>query len=254
MELNIPLEDLRSTRLCVATPQYGGQNHGAYMKSCLALQALMTRLQVEMRFSFIFNESLITRARNLLVDKFLQSNYTHLLFVDSDLEFDPNDVLTLLALDRDVIGAPYVKKTINWESVKRAVLKNPEITGEELERVAGNFVFHTSPDTQQIKLDEPLEVLALGTGFILIKREVFATFARAYPDQQFQADEDGHAVHAFFDTAIDPETQRYLSEDYVFCQNWRKIGGKLWLCPWMNTRHWGSYGFHGNLVELSRHQ
>lgn len=241
MDLKIPLEELRKHRLFVATPQYGGQNHGAYMKSCLALQALLGQLQVDVRFSFLFNESLIPRARNLLADEFLRSDFTHLLFLDGDLEFEPQDVVTLLALDKELAGAPYANKSINWDNIKKALLKNPDLGGAELEQLVGNYVFRTELAT--IPLSEPLEVSAIGAGFMLIKRSVLTTLARNFPEQNARP-------HAYFDTLI--EDGEYLSEDYMFCRCWRKLGGKIWLCPWMRTTHWGSFGFRANLVELSR--
>ena len=56
---------------------------------------------------------------------------------------------------------------------------------------------------------------------------------------------------AYFDCVIDPDSKRYLSEDYFFCQNLRKVGGKIWLCPWMATQHVGSYVFGGTLADLA---
>ena len=128
MQLEVSVEKLRQSKLFVATPMYGGMSHGMYVKSCLDLQALCANYGVEIRFSFIFNESLITRARNYLVDEFLRAeNFTHMLFLDADIHFDPRDVIALLALDKDVAGGPYPKKSIKWGAVKEAVKRNPNI-------------------------------------------------------------------------------------------------------------------------------
>ena len=91
MEISVKKEDLQKKSIFVATPMYGGMNHGLYAKSCLDLQALCIQYGVNIKFSFLFNESLITRARNYLVDEYLnRSDCTHLLFIDSDISFDPN--------------------------------------------------------------------------------------------------------------------------------------------------------------------
>ena len=82
---------------------------GLYQKACLDLQMLCLQHGVEVRFSFLFNESLITRARNYLADQFLSSGYTHMLFIDADVHFNPMDVLDLIVRDFDVGGAPYPK-------------------------------------------------------------------------------------------------------------------------------------------------
>ena len=90
MQLEVKVDELRKFKLFVATPMYGGMSHGMFVKSCLDLQAVCSNYGIETRFSFIFDESLITRARNYLVDEFLRAEgFTHLLFIDSDIHFDP---------------------------------------------------------------------------------------------------------------------------------------------------------------------
>ena len=265
MQLEISVEKLRQHKLFVATPMYGGMNHGMYAKSCLDLQALCANYGVEVRFSFIFNESLITRARNYLVDEFLRSEFSHLLFIDADIHFDPRDVMALLAMDKDVVGGPYPKKSIKWGAVREAVRKNPDIEPGDMEKVAGDFVFNPVPGTEKFSVGEPIEVLEIGTGFMLVNREVFGKLATAFPGIHYKPDHVGQAnfdgtryIHAYFDTVIDTKdsitgggSDRYLSEDYMFCQMWRKIGGAIWLCPWMRTHHIGTYAFHGDMPAVA---
>ena len=268
MEISIKKEELQTKRLFVATPMYGGMNHGLYMKACLDLQGLCMQYGIQVKFSFLFNESLITRARNYLVDEFLErSDCTHLLFLDSDVNFQPQDVIALLALDKDVIGGPYPKKAIKWRSVKRAVEKNPDIDPQLLEKVAGDFVFNPVKGTAQFTVSEPLSVLEIGTGFMLVKREVFDKMKEAYPEIKYKPDHVGQAnfdgtryIHAYFDTVIDTKdsitgggSDRYLSEDYMFCQMWRKLGGQIFLCPWMRTAHIGTYHFQGDMPAVANY-
>lgn len=268
MQLEISRESLRLKKLFVATPMYGGMNHGMYAKSCLDLQAICGQYDVEVRFSFIFNESLITRARNYLVDEFLRTEgFTHMLFIDADIHFDPRDVIALLALDKDVAGGPYPKKSIKWSSVKEALKRNPDMDAGELEKVAGDFVFNPVPGTEKFSVGEPISVLEIGTGFMIIKREVFGKLAAAFPGIHYKPDHVGQAnfdgtryIHAYFDTVIDTKesmtgggSDRYLSEDYMFCQMWRKIGGEIWLCPWMRTHHIGTYAFHGDMPAVANY-
>lgn len=259
MELQINLEDLRKNKLFIGTPMYGGMNHGLFLKSCLDLQALCIQYGIEVRYSFLFNESLITRARNYLTDEFLRSDCTHLMFIDSDIRFDPMDVIALIALDKDIIGGPYPKKSINWNNIKRAITKNPEVDAGELSKMIGEYVFNPVPGTTNFSILEPLEVLEIGTGFMLIKRGVFDKFREEYPHLRYKPDHVGQThfdgsryIHAFFDTVIDPDTHRYLSEDYMFCQYWRNIGGQVWLCPWMRTGHIGTYEFNGDLPKIAQ--
>jgi hypothetical protein len=284
MQLQISVEQLRKNKLFVATPMYGGMCLGMYMKAGLDLQGLCNSYGMENRFSFIFNESLITRARNYLVDEFLRSGYSHLLFIDADIHFDPKDVIALMALDKDIIGAPYPKKSIKWSSVitamnRRKALQEQaiaqgatgdevpkDLTPQDLEGVVGDYVFNAVAGTGQFNVGEPLEVMEIGTGFMMIKREVFIKWAEQYPEYRYKPDHVGQAnfdgsryIHAYFDTIIDRgpnapgESERYLSEDYFFCQMWRKMGGQIWLCPWMRTFHVGTYAFQGNLAAVAQH-
>jgi hypothetical protein len=226
----------------------------------------MSKYGVEVKFSFLFNESLITRARNYLVDEFLRTDYTHMLFIDSDIHFNPQDVIALLALDKDVIGGPYPKKSINWGNVAQAARNHPTMEPRELENLVGEYVFNVVRGTQQFQVSEPLEVMEIGTGFMMIKREVFTKLEKAFPQLRYKPDHVGQAnfdgsryIHAFFDTIIDTVdsatgggSDRYLSEDYMFCQLWRKIGGQIYLCPWMRTQHIGTYAFTGNMPAVAQ--
>lgn len=266
MEIKVSVEDLKKSKIFVATPMYGGMAHGLYVKSCLDLQNVMAKYGVEVKFSFLFNESLITRARNYLVDEFLRNEgFTHLLFIDSDIHFNPQDVIALLALDKDVIGGPYPKKSINWPNIAAAARKHPDLEPKELENLVGEYVFNVVKGTTSFSVTEPLEVLEIGTGFMMVKREVFDKMKDAYPNIQYKPDHVGQAnfdgsryIHAYFDTVIDTKesitgggSDRYLSEDYMFCQMWRKLGGKIYLCPWMRTQHIGTYAFTGNMPSVA---
>jgi len=265
-QLSIKAEDLRKVKLFVGTPMYGGFAHGMFQKACLDLQGLCIKYGIEVKFSFLFNESLVTRARNYIVDEYIRSGFTHLLFIDSDISFDPNDVIALLALDKDVIGGPYPKKSINWGAIWKAskrLATDPNFDESkwspgELEGVAGEYVFNPVPGTTQFKVTEPLEVMEIGTGYMLIKRHVFDKFREEYPHLNYKPDHAGQPnfdgsryIHAYFDTVIDPDSHRYLSEDYMFCQYWRAIGGSVWLCPWMKTEHVGTYSFKGDMPRIA---
>jgi len=267
MEIKVELEKLRKNKLFCATPMYGGMAHGLYIKSSLDLQNVMSKYGIETKFSFLFNESLITRARNYLVDEFLRSECTHLLFIDSDINYSAQDVVALMALDRDVIGGPYPKKAINWENVAKAARQHPDMEPQELEKLVGQYVFNVVKGTKSFSVTEPLEVMEIGTGFMMVKREVFDKMKDAYPNIHYKPDHVGQAnfdgtryIHAYFDTVIDYKesitgggSDRYLSEDYMFCQMWRKIGGEIYLCPWMKTQHVGTYAFTGNMPAVANY-
>lgn len=265
IEVSVSIEELRTRKIFVATPMYGGQCGGQYCKSTADLAAMAAQYGMDVRFFYLFNESLITRARNYLVDEFLRSDCTHLMFIDSDIGFDPNDVIALSVIaapgsDKHIVCGPYPKKCIAWEKIKRAVDKGfADEDPNKLERYVGDYVFNPAENTGSIPLDEPVEVLEGGTGFMMIQREALEKFAAAYPELSYKPDHvrtehfDGsREILAYFDTVIDPKTKRYLSEDYMFCQWARNIGVKVWLCPWMKLQHMGSYVFGGSLIDLAQ--
>jgi hypothetical protein len=195
MEINVPVEELRKYKLFVATPMYGGACAGMFARSVADLSALCTHYGIGLQFYFLFNESLITRARNYCSDEFMRSDATHLMFIDSDIGFNPHDVIALLAMtiqegnQFDVIGGPYPKKCISWEKVKAAVDKgiadkDPNI----LERFVGDYVFNPKGGQVSIQINEPCEVLEIGTGFMMVKRETMKKFADAFPQYLYRPD------------------------------------------------------------------
>lgn len=263
-EMKVPVEELRKKKLFLATPMYGGQCAGMFARSVADLSAMCASYGIPLQMYFLFNESLITRARNYCVDEFLRSGATHLMFIDSDIGFDPRDVLALLALqtddsEYDVIGGPYPKKCISWEKIKMAVDKGfADEDPNVLDRFVGDYVFNPKKNTGAIPINQPVEVLEIGTGFMMIRRKTFEDYAKAFPTLSYKPDHvrtehfDGtREIMAYFDCIIDPESKRYLSEDYMFCYNVQKMGGKVWLCPWMKMNHVGSYIFGGSLADLA---
>ena len=264
MEVSIDVSELRKRKLAIATPMYGGMCSGQYTKSTADLARLGAEYKLDIQFYYLFNESLVQRARNYLVDEFLRTDCTHLLFIDSDIGFDPSDVIALLAIaepgsDKDVVCGPYPKKCISWEKVKRAVDKGfGDRDPENLANYIGDYVFNPAEGIDEIPLSEPVEVLESGTGFMMIQRNVFERFAAAYPHLSYKPDHvrtehfDGsREIVAYFDCPIDPKTKRYLSEDYMFCQYTRNAGMKVWLCPWMKLAHMGTYIYSGSLADLA---
>ena len=274
MKIEVQVQELRKKKIFIATPMYGGNCVGMFSKACIDLATMCANYGVETRFFFIFNESLITRARNYLVDEFLRAEgFTHLMFIDSDIHFDPRDVLSLAVLcddDKPIIGGPYGKKCIAWEKIRRAVdIGIADEDPDELAKFTGDFVFNPVLGTKEMKVNEPVEVLEIGTGFMMVKRDVFDDWREAFPQFHYKPDHNrsqffkgDRYIHAYFDTVIDNDaympggesggSDRYLSEDYMFCQLSRKIGKKIFLCPWMKLGHVGSYVFDGTMADLGR--
>lgn len=264
MKLEFSTDELKGKSLFLATPMYGGQCSGFYTKATADLATACAKAAIPLRFYYLFNESLITRARNYCVDEFLRSDCTHMMFIDADIGFNYKDVLSLLHLcneddGKDIVCGPYPKKTIAWEKVASAAKSGYGATNPfELEQFAGDYVFNPVEGIKSFKIDEMVEIKEGGTGFMMIHRKVFEKYAEAYPELSYIPDHartqhfDGsREITAFFDCVIDPESKRYLSEDYMFSQYARKIGLKVWFCPWMQLQHVGTYSFRGNMSALA---
>jgi hypothetical protein len=267
MEIKIPIEKLRERKLFVATPMYGGQCAGMFAKSCADLSAICTQYGIPLQYYYLFNESLITRARNYCCDEFMRSDAQHLMFIDSDIGFNPQDVIALMALQAndeekyDIIGGPYPKKCISWEKVKHAVDKGiADDDPNVLEKFVGDYVFNPKGGQQSIPLNEPVEVLEIGTGFMMVSKKAMQKFYDTYkkeysykPDHVRTEHFDGtREILQFFQAEIDPVSKRYLSEDYWFCQKAQSIGLRTWFCPWMKMQHVGTYIFGGSLADLAQ--
>lgn len=257
-------ETFRKNKLFVATPMFGGLCHGMYTKSMSSLSSLCTSQGIALHFFAMANESLIQRARNTCAAAFLESDCTHLMFIDADIGFNPKDVLGMLAISTmdkeekyDVLAASYPTKKIAWDKIKRAVEKgfasqNPE----HLERFTGGYFAFDGVPGESIQSNAPTKVIHAGTGFMLIPRRTLEKFIQYYPDLFYLESAtpgtnacQAKKIHAFFDCAIDPQSKKYISEDYLFCGKVRQMQGNIWLLPWITLIHAGSYHFQGTLSD-----
>ena len=205
-------------------------------------------------FSYLFNESLIQRARNLLASHFLKSDATHMMFIDADIRFNPNDIFPMMEADKDIICGIYPKKEINWLTVKNAI--NAGVPDDQLKHHTGAFVVNLVDYQTEVTVpvNQPVEIWNGGTGFMLIKREVFEGLIGKVPMYlnnvlDLQNKDNGQTIHEFFATQIEPESKLLLSEDYDFCKKARNNGFKVWAAPWVQLAHVGTYAFEGHLLQ-----
>ncbi len=240
-------------KLFVATPMYGGMCTGMYTSGIMQLVGTCGQNQIQMYYSFMMNESLITRARNSMAYDFLESDASHLMFIDADISFNPNDIPMMVKADKDIICGLYPKKEINWVEVDAAVKRG--VPPAELSKHTGAFVVNLPSNTQTASgpIMEPMEIANGGTGFMLIKRKVFEALndkVPSYTNDMYHAVDTVRKVKTikeFFATSIDEESNRLLSEDYHFCKIAREAGFKVYAAPWAAFGHTGTYTFSGQL-------
>lgn len=239
---------MKDTHLFVATPCYGGLVHQQYMHSAIVLLQQGPRLGFRVSLELLGYDSLVTRSRNTLVAKFLDNeSATHLLFVDADIGFELAQVVRMLEFDEDVVAGMYPLKMIAWYEAAVARAR----AGERPETAPLRYVGFPCGGSEREARDGFVTGVYAGTGFMLIKRNVFLRLIDAFPETRYTAahdqpvPSDSSNQYALFDCIIDPETRHYLSEDYAFCKRWRSIGGRIWLDTRGELTHIGTHEFAG---------
>lgn len=263
-KIEVPVGLLRQKHIFIATPCYGGQLGEPYFRSMMRLAIMCNKYDIPFTISTLANESLITRGRNTLTSFFMENQEaTHLFFIDADIEFNPEDLLRMVAYDKPVIVGAYPKKAINWTSIINASRNNPDEDENTIEGHSSNYVVNfdhledeDGAKTSQVQIvDNLIRLKDGGTGFMCIQRDVIQKMFDAHPETKYVNDINVDMkfepfMYALFDGIIDPESRRYLSEDYTFCRRWQNMGGEIYLDPRTSLNHVGHYTFRGNIRKL----
>jgi hypothetical protein len=236
-------------KLYLATPCFGCQMSAAYLASVLNLQAECAMRGIECQTDFIGNESLVERARNILVARFLKTDATHLLFVDADIGFRPESVFRLLDSGKDVVTAVYPKKSFNWSMVKTKLeQKDPE----PVRQMGLDFNINIASDREPVE-NGMVRVLDSATGFMMIKRQVLERMTAHFQQELYCINDiPGHNPKdyvAIFACMVDTSTRRFLSEDYSFCRRYQQLGGEIWADIASPLVHIGHNFFHGDVRQ-----
>jgi hypothetical protein len=239
----------------IATPCFGGMVTQSYMLSVIRLMSYAKTADFNVALSLAGYDALISRARSTLVATFLDdASATHLLFVDADISFEPQQVERLLHFDKDFTGALYPLKSIDWDLIPQRCVNGGEAVREAALSYVGTFC-----NAAALKRERDFATaIYAGGGFQLIRRAALERMVAAYPETHFNRvdglpmsgsrrdDVESSNLFALFDCIIDPESGTYLSEDYSFCLRWRKIGGEIWLDTASKLTHSGPYQFVGD--------
>lgn len=242
----------KAASIFLATPCYGGLAHIHSMRSVLDLQAACAARGVGLTVELGGGDALITRARAAMADKFLTSDASHLLFVDADIGFRPEQVFRLLDADRDLVGGVYPIKSIDWAKVRQAAIDGKR----DLMAASVGYVVRFIPTpNNSVEIDDDGfgPVAYLGTGFMLIKRVVVERVAAAHPELKARlSDTSGGGpkqAAMIFETFIEPDTGEHLSEDYAFCSRWRDLGGQVFADFQTRLTHVGHAAYAGSLMD-----
>lgn len=215
--------DLSACKVMVATPCRGGMTHEYVHGMCSLMQAA-AQCGVGVNLLTVPNESLITRARNVAVGEFMESDCTHLMFIDADMGFRGDDVLRLLASGQELVAAAGVRRQ-DGEPSFCVNMEKPKFWHE-----AG-----------LLQVDE------VGTGFMLISRGCLEKMIAHFPTLRFRERDTERYYPLLFDCSFDGEL--YWSEDYTFCRRWRETGGSVWVDPSIELIHVGNKPYRGRLMD-----
>lgn len=241
-------------QLVIATPCFGGQVSSIYASSIFALQrAVQGMSNLDLKVQLRDGDALITRARANLVAMFLDDPAaTHLLFVDADIGFTPEQVFRLIECGADVVAGVYPIKRVNWDKAKRAI----EVGRSNVPAAALDYVLEIADPDRIVVVNGFTRVRYAGTGFLMIRRHVLEAMCR-HPDyaalqffREHSHDQLATSLNRFalFECMIDSATGTYLSEDFAFCRRWTDIGGEIWADIQSSLDHVGPSVFHGDIA------
>jgi|TARA_R110000822_G_C15190372_1_gene481295 hypothetical protein len=240
--------------LFVATPVHSEVSIH-YAQALLELQKVCMSKKIPIAFQ-LMKSSLVTHGRNMCVSAFLESGLTHLLFIDSDISFEPESIMKLVAADKGVISIPYPLKSMMWEKVLEKIQKGDIKTVSDLESAAVAYPLKIENQEDITMSKGIMEVTHAPTGCMLIKRSVFDTLITTHGHLFInqKAIMNGKVVdrpymYNFFDTLFNPEDHTYLGEDYAFCKRWSETGGKCYALTTESITHTGEHNYKGRFMD-----
>jgi len=245
------LPDIIPNSIFVATPMMGSLKFGC-VKSLLELQNLCMSKKIHVKFHMV-QSSIVTQGRNMCVQAFLHTRYSHMLCIDSDIEFDSTSILMMLKADKEIVLTPYPMKVFDWDKARATIKKDPHRALED----CAHYYCLEFPDKNNIECTDGLtEIIRGPAGCMLIKREVFDKMKEAYPHMKIKQRSLVNAVMAtseelwnFFDTQFTPKTGEMLGEDYAFCKRWTDLQGKIYANVDAYIVHHGDHAYRGRFID-----
>lgn len=255
--IEIDSKQLQSWNVLFAIPCYDQQISEPTMMSLIKTTMYFRDHNIKFAIATI-TDSLINRARNNMTAKFMANpQFTHMMFIDADISWEPDAIIKLLWHNQDVITGAYPIKKIEWDRVVKNV--NEGMPSEALAENSVRFVVNPTKNKETSNLNVvngAVEIFDAGTGFMLIKRETITRLIESYPELKYSDDtgslndEEQNWTYAFFNSYIDKHLNRFLSEDYGFCRYWQEIGGKIWVDPGITLGHLGRMKYSGTMMTF----
>ena len=240
-------------KIFISTPCYDAMMTMQYTTSILNLVTFLNQYKIGFMIDFIGNESLITRARNNALGKFMKSDCTHMLFIDSDIEFQAQAVMDLLLFDKDVACCSYPKKGYNWKRFIHSMNTDRD-SKESFDSRGLDFAYNAVLDNKGnvVKDKKFIKAKHASTGFMMIKRDIVERLTKKHTELEIITDNlspGDNTQCGLFCCMI--KDKQYLSEDYSFCDRVNEIGGEVWLNVEQNLNHIGKHVFRSDIANRS---
>ena len=254
-------------KVFLGMPMYGGMLSEATLHGLLELQQWSMAFNVQLRIQTMGNESLITRARNTIVSMMMdQTDFvaTHLLFIDADIGCTWKTIERLISADKDIACGIYPRKHLHFEKVANVLANFPKATPDQIESMILGYNVNFDDPTKLTGENGFFRVNEAATGMMLVKRDVFRTMFKKFPERKYESDQivngSGYKSDNCYDlfavgpyetkTKEGPIQKRYLSEDYYFSRLWQECGGEIWADLSMPLTHFGNRGYKGHVGSL----
>ena len=230
-----------------------------YTQALLAFQQKCMVNGILVSFSLL-KSSLVTQGRNLCVNAFMEEfekhPYTHMLFIDSDIEFSFDTIMKLVAAEKDVIAAPYPLKDLDWNKIANRIKYKNIQDGATMSKQGFTWPLKLDGKNQITAINGVAEVSHAPTGCMLIKKQVFDKMMDKLPELKINQPTvvngkmiEKEFMYNFFDCYHEPETKKYYGEDFGFCKRWSEIGGKCHILVDEYITHIGEYQYTGRFMD-----
>jgi hypothetical protein len=255
-------------KLIILTPCYGGVNYVNYTICLLNTFQTFQKLGIKLHVEFCKNDSLVSRARNNLIAKAMtDEEMTHILFIDNDITWDTKDILKLLMSDKKLIGGIYPLKKYNWDKLLnksnvplQQIINSKKESNDWLGQVDNvNFIkstllnYNLNPYSNEIEINNNIaKIRHLPTGFMMIQRDVIEKMSFMYSETKYSDDigflteKENKWAYALFDCGV--FDNHYLSEDWLFCERWKKINGEIYTDITIILTHTGIEDYTGSIL------
>ena len=232
-----------------------------YCQAVLKFQLECMQQNILVSFTLL-KSSLVTQGRNLCVAEFLnhKDNYDYLLFIDSDIDFNPSTIYKMIGADKDIISCPYPMKTFDLDRMWARMKETDEVKTKD-DVLKASYVFPIKMAEKEFEMTHGvIKVTHAPTGCMLIKRSVIEKMIKQYPELEIYQptvingkEEKKENFYNLFDTLHAAKTKRYFGEDFGFCQRWTDMGGEIYVYALDYITHVGDHQYCGRFFDLLEH-